>query len=143
MAKVSYRPKKNQGKQQSKRQEMIERRREETYEQEEIQFVDGDTEEIQNNLAQTPKISVANNKRNQNKLDNIKVIGDLECEYHVYIEDYAYTYIYQLAATDLTKEISAALIGEIFTDSKEIIVRAVIPIDMDKLKEMLEKLELI
>ena len=142
MAKVSYRPKKNQGKQQSKRQEMIERRREETYEQEEIQFVDGDTEEIQNNLAQTPKISVANNKRNQNKLDNIKVIGDLECEYHVYIEDYAYTYIYQLAATDLTKEISAALIGEIFTDSKEIIVRAVIPIDMDKLSEQAEWIDM-
>ena len=142
MAKVNYRPKKNQGKQQSKRQEMIERRRDETYEQEEIQFVGGDTEEIQNNLAQTPKISVANNKRNQNKLDNIKIIGDLECEYHVYIEDYAYTYIYQLAATDLTKEISAALIGEIFTDSKEIIVRAAIPIDMDKLSEQAEWIDM-
>lgn len=134
MGKVSYRPKKSQGKQESKKQEMMQRSREETCEQE-IQFADVKTEEVQSDTVQISKIAVANNKKNQNKLDNIKVIGDLECAYHVYIEDYAYTYIYQLAATDLTKEISAALIGEIFADSKEIIVRAVIPIDMDKLPE--------
>lgn len=142
MGKVSYRPKKNQGKHESKKQEIIQHNVQEIYEEEELRFQDTDTQEIQSNIDKTPKISVVSNKRNQYKLDNMKVIGDLDCEYHVYIEDYAYTYIYQLAATDLTKEISAALIGEIFGDSKEVIVRAAIPIDMDKLPEQAEWIDM-
>lgn len=88
------------------------------------------------------KIATVNNKKNTHKLESIKVIGDMECEYHVYVEDYVYTYIYQLAAVDLAKESSAVLIGEIFSDSKEAIVRAVIPVDMDKLGEGAEWIDM-
>ena len=142
MGKVSYRPKKNQGKREFKRQENAYQNTEETYKSEQIQLEELKEKENEKSITEVPKITVVNNKRNQNKLDNIKVIGDLDCEYHVYIEDYAYTYIYQLAAIDLTKEISAVLIGEIFNESKEVIVRAVIPIDMDKLPEQSEWIDI-
>ncbi len=142
MGKVNYRPKKNQGKYEARKESIIQQDTKTTYDEEELQFKEAHEEEIKSNLDETPKIPVVSNKKNQSKLDNIKVIGDLECTYHVYIEDYAYTYIYQLAATDLTKEISAALIGEIFADSKEVIVRAVIPVDMDKLSEEAEWIDM-
>lgn len=142
MGKVNYRPRKNQGKHETRKESVIQQDVKTIYDEEELQFKEAHEEQIQGNLDEIPKISAVSSKKNQSKIDNIKVIGDLECTYHVYIEDYAYTYIYQLAATDLTKEISAALIGEIFADSKEVIVRAVIPVDMDKLSEQAEWIDM-
>lgn len=142
MGKVSYRPKKNQNRSDLRRQRD---RRNETVDLSEQVSMDRPIENdelIEVNEPVMPKISVSSNKKNQHKLDNIKVVGDLECEYHTYIEDYVYTYLYQLAATDLTKESSAVLIGEIFTDSKEAIIRGVIPVDMDKLEEEAEWIDI-
>ena len=142
MGKASYRPKRNQN-----RSELRRRRdkREEIMEISEEMSVDMpvvNEEVIEVNEPTVSKISVSSNKKNQHKLNNVKVIGDLECEYHVYIEDYVYTYLYQLAAADLTKESSAVLIGEIFADTKEAIIRGVIPIEMDKLEEGAEWISL-
>ena len=66
-------------------------------------------------------------------LNNIKPVGDLECEYHIYIEDYVYTYLYQFAQVDLTTESSAVFLGEFCLESKEVIVRGIIPVPMEKL----------
>ena len=146
MGKVSYRPKRNQGRNEVKRQQDIKSElvdmpiaNEEPMKQSSSKFQDTVQDEIQNEI---PKISVATNRKNQHKLESIKVIGDLECEYHIYIEDYVYTYLYQLAAADLAKESSAMLIGEIFSDSKEAIIRGVIPVDMDKLEEGAEWIDI-
>ena len=135
MGKVSYRPKRNQNKSDLRKQHD---RRNETIDISEQMSVDMpmvNDEIVEVDEPVISKISVSSNKKNQHKLDSIKVVGDLDCEYHVYIEDYVYTYLYQLAAADLTEESSAVLIGEIFADSKEAIIRGAIPIDMDKLDE--------
>lgn len=135
MGKVSYRPKRNQNKSNLRKQHD---RRNETIDISEPMSVDMpivNDEIVEVDEPVISKISVSSNKKNQHKLDSIKVVGDLDCEYHVYIEDYVYTYLYQLAAADLTEESSAVLIGEIFADSKEAIIRGAIPIDMDKLDE--------
>lgn len=134
MGKVSYRPKRNQNKNEAKKQQPIKN--------EAVNMPIASEEPIGVNDNVVSKISVSSNKKNQHKLDSIKVIGDLECEYHIYIEDYVYTYLYQLAAADLAKESSAVLIGEIFGDSKEAIIRAAIPVDMDKLEEGAEWIDI-
>ena len=136
MGKVSYRPKKNQGKSEVKKQEVKQ------YEVAEEVYEEVAPNENQETVEEESKILVVGCKENKNKLDNIKVVGDLECEYHVYVEDYVYTYLYQLASVDFTKESSAALIGEIYEDSKEVIVRGVIPIEMDKLSENAEWIDM-
>ncbi|MBE6023046.1 MAG: LysM peptidoglycan-binding domain-containing protein [Cellulosilyticum sp.] len=142
MGKVSYRPKRNHNKSESKKQQGIKNS--------ELNICETGEETVEVNFEDTvqevertaPKISVVGNRKNQHKLDSIKVIGDLECEYHIYIEDYVYTYIYQLASADLARESSAMLIGEIFNDSKEAIIRAVIPVNMDKLEEGAEWIDI-
>ena len=142
MGKVSYRPKRNQSRNEAKRQQDIKNEVVDmpVANEEPIKQMSSKLQEaIQNEI---PKISVVSNRKNQHKLDSIKVIGDLECEYHIYIEDYVYTYLYQLAAADLAKESSAMLIGEIFSDSKEAIIRGVIPVDMDKLEEGAEWIDI-
>lgn len=138
MGKVSYRPKRNQNKNDFRRQR---ERRNEIRDLSEDMPQASDTI-IEVNETAIPKISVSSSKKNQHKLDSIKVVGDLECDYHVYIEDYVYTYLYQLASADLTKESSAILIGEIFSDSKEAIVRGVVPVEMDKLEENAEWIDM-
>jgi LysM repeat protein len=67
------------------------------------------------------------------QLSNVKPIGDLDCDYHIYIEDYVYTYLYQYAQADLSTESSAVFLGEYFPESKEAVIRGIIPIPMDKL----------
>lgn len=133
MGKVSYRPKKNQSKLDIKKQyalnERIKEKAEENVEEQKSQnFVE--------------RITVMSTKRNTGKLESIKVVGDMECAYHIYIEDYVYTYIYQLAAADLAKESSAILIGEIYSDSREAVVRGIVPINMDKLEEGVEWIDM-
>ncbi len=78
-------------------------------------------------------IAINNHKTNHGKLDSLKVVGDMDCAYHVFVEDYVYTYLYQYAASDLSKESSAALIGEVYGDSKEIVIRGIIPIKSERL----------
>ncbi|MDF2876924.1 MAG: Peptidoglycan-binding lysin domain protein [Clostridia bacterium] len=67
------------------------------------------------------------------RLTNIKPIGDLDCDYHIYLEDYVYTYLYQYALIDLSIESSAVFLGECCLESKEVIIRGIIPVPMDKL----------
>lgn len=133
MGKVSYRPKKNQTKVDVKKQYSMNECAKEKVEgiQEE--------EKVQNTVE---KITVMNTKKNTGKLESIKVVGDMECAYHIYIEDYVYTYIYQLGAIDLAKESSAILIGEIYNDSKEAVIRGIIPINTDKLGEGAEWIDM-
>lgn len=138
MAKATYRPKNKEQENQEpvhNEPEVMDLQSDETmdyyYEEDESKKVDD-----------VPRISVVGNRKNQHKLDSTKIVGDLDCEYHVYIEDYVYTYLYQLAAVDLSKESSALLIGEVYNDSKEAIVRAAIPIDMDKLEEGAEWIDM-
>lgn len=136
MGKVSYRPKKNQTKLEVKKHySMNERAKEKT---EDIKI--REEEKLQDTVE---KITVVSSKKNTGKLESIKVVGDMDCAYHIYIEDYVYTYIYQLGATDLTKESSAILIGEIYNDSKEAVVRGIIPINMDKLGEGVEWIDMV
>lgn len=133
MGKVSYRAKKNQMKvDEKKRYSMKESAKEKV---EGIQ----EEEKVQNTVE---KITVMNTKKNTGKLESIKVVGDMECAYHIYIEDYVYTYIYQLGAIDLAKESSAILIGEIYNDSKEAVIRGIIPINTDKLGEGAEWIDM-
>ncbi|ONI38717.1 hypothetical protein AN640_02325 [Candidatus Epulonipiscium fishelsonii] len=66
-------------------------------------------------------------------IDSVRPIGDTDCEYIMYLEDYAYTYLYQYAKTDLTKEKAAILVGEYYPDTQENIISGIIPIDEDLL----------
>ena len=74
-------------------------------------------------------------RREKKKLDNVKMVGDMDCEYHIYMEDYVYTYIYQYAYADLSKENAAILIGEVYLDSKEAMITGMIPVDAAKLTD--------
>ena len=135
MGKISYRPKKNQGKHENKRKGNTQKPLDLLHEREEILNYSmnlGETEEVGD---KNKIIAINSNKKNYEKLDNLKVVGELECEYHVFIEDYVYTYIYQLAKVDLSKESAAILIGEIYGDSKEAVVRGAIPVKMEELSE--------
>ena len=66
-------------------------------------------------------------------IDSVRPMGDTDCDYVIYLEDYVYTYIYQYANTDLSCEHSAALIGEYYPDSREMIICGIMPIDKDRL----------
>jgi LysM repeat protein len=68
-------------------------------------------------------------------IDSVRPVGDTDCEFVFYLEDYAYTYLYQFASTDLTLEHSGVLIGEMYPESKEAIVCGIIPIDRYGLTE--------
>lgn len=127
MGKVSYRPKKNQTKLEVKKHHLSN-----GHINKQAEDIELKEEKV---IEKAEKITVTTSKKNNGKLESIKVIGDLECAYHVYIEDYVYTYIYQLGSLDLTKESSAVLIGEIYNDSKEAVIRGIIPVNMDKLGE--------
>ncbi len=137
MGKVSYRPKRNQGRQEVKKQYNSKKVINETLAEEKVEDYEG--------IQVKEKISVTSNhrnKKNTEQLESIKVVGDMDCTYHIYVEDYVYTYIYQLAASDLAKESSAILIGEIYSDSKEAIIRGVIPVNMDKLSDEAEWIDI-
>ena len=66
-------------------------------------------------------------------IDSVRPMGDTDCDYVIYLEDYVYTYIYQYANTDLSCEHSAAIVGEYYPDSREMIICGIMPIDKDKL----------
>ncbi|WP_070000693.1 LysM peptidoglycan-binding domain-containing protein [Cellulosilyticum sp. I15G10I2] len=77
--------------------------------------------------------NIKDNNSHISELSNVKPIGDLECDYHIYLEDYVYTYLYQYALADLSTENSAVFLGQYYPESKEVIVRGIIPIPMDHL----------
>lgn len=66
-------------------------------------------------------------------IDSVRPIGDTDCDYIMYLEDYAYTYMYQFAATDLSYEHAAIVVGEYYPETKENIICGIIPIPQDKL----------
>lgn len=68
-------------------------------------------------------------------IDSVRAVGDTQCEYGVYFEDYAYTYTYQFAATDLGSEHSGILLGEYYKDTKEMIICGIIPIAPSQLTD--------
>ncbi len=135
MGKISYRPKKNQGKQENKRKMGVPKTVDLLEEREELLRYGTSQLNIEEANETNKIIAISSNKKNHETLDNLKIIGEMDCKYHVFIEDYVYTYIYQLAKADLSKESSAILIGEIYGESKEAIVRGVIPIEMEQLAE--------
>ncbi|ONI44930.1 hypothetical protein AN641_05460 [Candidatus Epulonipiscioides gigas] len=65
--------------------------------------------------------------------NTLKVSGDIDTEHVVYIEDYAYTYLYQYAATNEKQELSAILVGETYEEHKETIILGIIPVDSQSL----------
>lgn len=71
-------------------------------------------------------------------IDSVRPMGDTDCDYVIYLEDYVYTYIYQYANTDLSCEHSAAIIGEYYPDSKEMIICGIMPIAKDNLSSVEE-----
>lgn len=66
-------------------------------------------------------------------LNSVRPIGDTDCDYAIYLEDYAYTYIYQYAQTDLSCEHSAVVVGEYYPETKEAIICGIMPIPKHKL----------
>lgn len=68
-------------------------------------------------------------------IESVRPIGDTDCEYTIYLEDYAYTYIYQYASTDLSCEHSAAIIGEYYPENNEMIICGIMPIPKHKLAQ--------
>ncbi|MGL4736138.1 MAG: LysM peptidoglycan-binding domain-containing protein [Cellulosilyticaceae bacterium] len=68
-------------------------------------------------------------------IDSVRPVGDTQCEYGVYLEDYAYTYTYQFAATDLGSEHSGVLLGEYYNETKEMIICGMMPISPSELTD--------
>lgn len=68
-------------------------------------------------------------------IDSVRPMGDTDCDYVIYLEDYVYTYIYQYANTDLASEHSAVIVGEYYPDSKETIICGIIPVDKELLSQ--------
>lgn len=128
MGRMSYRPKRGQAKAEEKRRNALEKQREK-----EPDFQETMNEEIVEPV--TEKLSIDNCTQAQEKIQSTKIIGELGNDYHIYIEDYVYTYIYQLAASDYTKESAAALIGQSYGETKEILIKGLIPINMERLQK--------
>lgn len=126
MGKVSYRPRKGQNRGEDKKKAILEKGKVDRL-QEEIATTEDESVEV-------TKLKVENMGGCQEEIQSTKVVGDLGNDYHIYIEDYVYTYLYQLAASDYTRESSAVLVGQSYSDSKEILIKGMIPIPMDKLK---------
>ena len=141
MGKVSYRPRKGQGKGEEKRKNNTELQ--ETQKQQEESILQINREVVADEIGQeVTKLTIEDCGLNQEKIQSTKIVGDLGSDYHVYIEDYVYTYIYQLAAADYTKESSAILIGQSYSDSKEVLIKGIIPVAMDKLQKESEWIDM-
>lgn len=66
-------------------------------------------------------------------IDSVRPMGDTDCSYVIYLEDYVYTYTYQYANTDLACEHSAVIVGEYYPESKEMIICGIMPVSKDLL----------
>ncbi|MEG0352683.1 MAG: LysM peptidoglycan-binding domain-containing protein [Cellulosilyticaceae bacterium] len=67
-------------------------------------------------------------------IDSVRPIGDTDCDYIMYLEDYAYTYMYQFATTDLSYEHAAMIVGEYYPETKENIICGIMPIPQNQFK---------
>lgn len=137
MGKVSYRPRKGQGRGEEKKKtnKVLQQMQEDRALQEEC-VLQEEKEVAASFVEPEPfKLMIEDCGVNQEKIQSTKIVGDLGSDYHVYIEDYVYTYIYQFAAADYTKESSAILIGQSYSDSKEVLIKGIIPVAMDKLQK--------
>lgn len=105
-----------------------------------------DKQTVQENKASVISVEEARDRSNEGgekseeryntlieNIDSVRPMGDTDCDYVIYLEDYVYTYIYQYANTDLSCEHSAAIIGEYYPESREMIICGIMPIDKDKL----------
>ena len=105
-----------------------------------------DKQTVQENKASVISVEEARDRSNEGSekseeryntlienIDSVRPMGDTDCDYVIYLEDYVYTYIYQYANTDLSCEHSAAIIGEYYPESREMIICGIMPIDKDKL----------
>lgn len=133
MGKVSYRPKRGNREDKKRNNEM--RKEIEALEEREEIIESADEVITQEVNEEVTKLTITNTGGNEENIQSTKIVGELGNDYHVYIEDYVYTYLYQLAAADYTKESSAVLIGQSYSDSKEVLIKGIIPIDMDKLQK--------
>lgn len=138
MGRVSYRPKKGNQKAEDKRKSKQKDLVEESVVAKAFMSDDFISEEApiiseEDGHKRLTVVSNQSNQRGSEPIQSTKVVGDLGDDYHVYIEDYVYTYLYQLAAADFTKESSAVLVGQIYDDTKEILIKGIMPINMDKL----------
>lgn len=66
-------------------------------------------------------------------IDSVRPVGDTDCDHIMYLEDYAYTYMYQFAATDLSYEHAAIIVGEYYPETKENIICGIMPIPQNQL----------
>lgn len=135
MGRVSYRPKKGNQKAEDKRKNKQKDLVEESVSSEAFMTDEFESEATMLNEGKDghKRLTVVSNQRSSEPIQSTKIVGDLGDDYHVYIEDYVYTYLYQLAAADFTKESSAVLVGQIYEDTKEILIKGIMPINMDKL----------
>lgn len=105
-----------------------------------------DKQTVQENKASVISVEEARDRSNEGSekseerynmlienIDSVRPMGDTDCDYVIYLEDYVYTYIYQYANTDLSCEHSAAIIGEYYPESREMMICGIMPIDKDKL----------
>ncbi len=144
MGKSTYRPKRNNEKTRNearvRREDMGEENSQTVYDSEDVSSELEQEEQVKEkiNTEKTIVISKGVNSKESKSIQNIKEVGDIDCEYHIFIEDYVYTYIYQLAKANTNKELSTILVGEVYKESKEAVIRGIIPINMDKLKEETE-----
>lgn len=121
---------------QSEVEEMADRNNEEINKEESVFMEYDEITETEQDIKLINMREVPNKSRqDKKKLDNVKMIGDMDCEYHIYMEDYVYTYIYQYAYADLSKESAAILIGEVYLDSKEAMITGMIPVDASKITD--------
>lgn len=143
MGKISYRPRKHQGKDSNRlevREENVLEAQENEVEETKENFSNSETDKSDNLVEQIGNItkiniqrrddssSISAIKHDHKSFENLKVIGDMECDYHIYLEDYVYTYLYQYAHSDLSRESAAFLIGEIYAESKETVIRGILPV---------------
>ncbi|WP_099450808.1 LysM peptidoglycan-binding domain-containing protein [Sporanaerobium hydrogeniformans] len=126
MGKVYYRPNKNKSEANGREKDSLSK-------EEKIQLLNRDElEEVQSELGQSKEQI---KMQTSVQLENVKAIGDVDCDYHIYLEDYVYTYLYQYAQMDLNKESAAVFVGKFSEESKEIIISGIIPLRAGKDEE--------
>ncbi len=144
MGKSTYRPKRNNEKSHNEgrlRRHHIQEENVEMVYDDEATLITLEKQQQENDEVKKDKTIVISKEvksKESRSIQNIKEVGNIDCDYHVFIEDYVYTYIYQLAKANANKELSAMLVGEVYKESKEAVVRGIVPVDMDKLKEETE-----
>lgn len=133
MGKIAYRPKKDsKGNYKKNKNEKKQPRKDKIEEIQSIEIEEVLTESKEDNSTEN---TMEVEEGQAFPIPNIKAVGTVDCEYHVYLEDYVYTYLYQYASIDLTKESSAVFVGKIYKESKEMVIKGIIPITNENLQK--------